>query len=646
MSIPGKPLLLLLAGFIGGAISGVWFSEGCALTDASRGPETAYVGSVSTGRSATSSSKGPASDAVPRLLDQTNAGGLDRARGLIAFVDSLKPGEFEASLNEVFARRKGNQGYDLISNLYQKWVEIDPAAAIAHAESLEEKDRKTALMTVLSAWAAKEPYEALAWIEGHEKTHETTSAFHTIFRTIAQTDPEEAIALAERSKRMNPSGYNTFVNGWSPEFMGMDTSSLYGIWAEKDPGAAAARALTIPSSQERSNAIMAVGSQWARADPTAVWEWANGLERAPDRRNVLHNIIAAVVGNGDTSQALALFETMPPGQGRSDALQQVASFLANSDPDEAYAFVMQHAVSDRDRNAFSNVLRQWAKTDPGRAFELALNDLDPGNARRSAIQSIINEAANRDPALALKMMEKLDGRDWESVTQTVATTFARKDLRRSLVWAEGLPEGRIKDGAISEIISQWSREAPEQAALYGAKIKNDDLRQTNLRNTLSRWAQQDAVEAMTWAVENLDKEDQDHLIPQSLIHSWANQDAGAASEWVAALPEGELRKRSISSLISSWADDDLVATGEWIKRLPRGESRDEAAERYSDQVFQTDPEAALAWAGSIGDEERRTNQMKNFARRYLDESPDKAKRWITNSSLPPETKTDLLKDVP
>lgn len=634
-------LLGLMVGAVLGAVfggSGFFSKFGASSGDAGtkEGPAVTFGGSATT-------SKGPASDAVTRLLDPSHQGALDRTREVLAFVDSLKPGEFESRLNEAFARRKGNQGYDLIGNLYQEWVEKDRAAALAHAESLEGKDRKTALMTVLSAWAEKEPYEVLAWIEEHGKSDETQSALYNVFRRIAQDDPEEAIALAERSKQMKSSGGNVFINGGSYGIMGMNTSFLYAIWAEKDPRAAAARALTIPNSQERSNTLLTLASAWAQADPGAAWEWGNGLERTADRKAVLQNVISAVARNGDTSQAIAFLETMPAGQGRSEALQQVASFLANEDPEEGYSFVMQYAVNDRDRQALSNVLQQWARTDPARAFEVALNDLDPGNARRSAIQSVINEAANREPTLARDLMARLDEQDLENVAHSAAYMLARNDLEGSLAWAEGLPEGDTKENALSAIYSEWGREDPQQAALYGMKIENDDLRRRSLGNALSAWAYQDAVEAMTWAVENLKKEDQEKLIPQSLLGRWVDQDSAAAAEWVAALPEGDLRKSSVSSLVSSWANDDLVATGEWIKRLPKGESHDVAAQQYANEVFQTDPEAALAWAGSIGDEPNRLNQMESFARRYLRESPEKAKRWIAGSSLPPEKQEALLK---
>lgn len=626
-----RPLYLVLAGFLAGtamgfALDGTWLSR-----SATPGSKASADESAVTFAGAADTPKGPASDALARLLETGRTGGIEQTRNVLAFVDALKPGEYEARLNEALARRKGNQGYELINGLYQKWVEKDRPAALNHALGLEGKDRKTALTAVLNAWAARDPYETLAWIEEHDKTDETRSALYNVFRTIAQTDPEEAIALAER----NITSSNGRVN--------FNTGYLYAIWAETDPRAAATKALAIPNSQERSGALWSLASAWAQADPAAAWDWGLTLERAGDRNAVFRNIISAVTNDGDTSQAIAFLDSLPPGQGRSEAMQQVASVLANSDPEEAFAFVMQHAANDRDRQAVSNVLQQWARSDPTRAFDIALNELEPRNARRNALQSVINEAANRDPALAREMLEKLEGKDLENIAYSAANALARNDREGALAWAEGLPEGDLKGNALSSIFSDWGREDPLQAVMYGSKIEDAKVRQRSLGNALSAWAYQDAVEAMTWAVENLAKEDQETLIPQSLLYQWVDQDAKAASEWVAALPEGNLRNRSVSNLVSSWANTDLVATGEWIKQLPKGESRDEAAQRYASAVFDTDPEAALAWVGSIGNEENRLDQMAGFAQQYLRTSPEKAKRWIANSSLPPEKQAELLK---
>ncbi len=439
-----KPAVLFVVGLVAGAAVGVIYGSGRFSRERERVPRPSSDESAVTYHGSAASSNGPASGMLAGLLGAGSAGSLDRTRAVLAFVDGVKSGDFAVQIDEVFARRRGNQGYDLIANLYQKWVESDPAAALRHAEGLEVRNRNAALNAVLSAWAAKEPYQVIAWVEEHGNSQESRSALHSALRAIAQDDPEAAIALAEGSKFVDRS----------------NTSFLYGIWAEKDPRAAASRALSIPHAQERRNALWSLASQWALADPQAAWDWGNGLERVSERDAVLRMVVGAVVGTGDTSQAIAFLEAMPHGQGRQQALERIATSLAGSDPEQAYEFLRRQASTSGEEQAYSSILSQWARSDPARAFQIALEELDPGNARNSAIQSVLNEVANRDVALALDMLGKLDEGSLRQASYSVPRTLARNDRGAALAWAETLPGGDNKQNAFSGILSEWAEEAP------------------------------------------------------------------------------------------------------------------------------------------------------------------------------------------
>jgi hypothetical protein len=639
-----KPLSFLLVGFLAGALFGGFLASG-PLSHRSEAPSADPVTDrVVTLEDKATSAAGPAGDAVTRLLESGGTGSLEQTRAVLAFVDSLKPGEFEARLNEAFAKRKGNQGYDLINHLYQKWVSTDPAAALRHAESLTGNDRQTAVGAVLSAWAVKDPYEVLAWVEENGKNLHTQSALFAALRTIAKSDPLEAINLAEGNTNLKTSGHTFIMNG-STISSGLSTAFLYGIWAETDPHAAATRALTIQSAQERRNSLWSLAAQWAATDPRAAWEWGNSLERIGDRDAVLQNVVSAVIGEGDTSQAIAFLEGMAPGQGRANALRSIATSLANTDPEQAYEFALSQSETGRDAQVFASILSQWARTDPARAFDVAIKDLDPGQARNSAIQSIIAEVAGRDVDLALEMVQKLEPEVMNSAVYSFSHSLARADVGKALAWAEAMPDGETKERALTNVFSTWAEDDPEKACAQGLAFEDKEIRRSSLQSALNRWGYNDAVSAMTWAVENLSPAEQESLIPGSLLNTWASQDIKSASEWAAALSEGTLRTQSVSNITSTWARHDLVAAGEWLKKLKNGKSRDSAVERYASEVFETDPEASLIWAESIGDNKNRQEKMEDLARRYLRSNPAKAKRWIANSSLPQERKEELLKSA-
>jgi hypothetical protein len=609
----GKAAALFGIGLLSGATLGLLFGGGRFARDAETAAEASPEKSALT-YGGTAVAKGPSGDPLGALLGAGAIpyGGYNRAREVLEFVEGLKPGDLAGQIDAIFARDTRNRGYDLIKSLYQKWVEEDPAAALRHAEGLKGRDRKIAFDFVLSAWAAKEPYEVLAWIEEQGEGIENQSTIHTALRTIAQENPEEAIAYFE-SRKMHLSGDQIgFSGGSSFTTVGLNTGFLYGIWAEKDPKAAAAAVLSIPNVSDRKNALFSIAAQWAMADPRAVWDWGNGLERVSERDAVLGSVVRALLGNDDTGQAIAFLEAMPPGENRRQALGQIANLLANSDPERAYEFVRSQALSSGAEQVYSSILSQWARTDPSRAFKVALDELDPGDARHSALQSVLHAVVKRDTALALEMVGKLDDGDLLQVSSTMAHSLARDDRSVAIAWAETLPDGEIKQNAFSSILSEWAQEAPDVASAYSLKIADESVRRRSLGTALRQWGQADAVEALTWAVTNLGKEDQEKLIPD---------------------------------LLGSWANQDLVAAGEWLKQLPSGQGRDSAVQKYAPRVFDSDPEAALAWSESIGNESNRLSQMEYLARRYLRNSPEQARRWIANSSLPPERKEAMLKAV-
>jgi hypothetical protein len=626
----GRSLLFLALGLAGGTVIG-WglgstglFSGNGNAGEAGRS-NTAEPAVTFEGRANQSI---PGGNVLDRLLEAGDAGSPERARLLLSYVDNVGSGDIAGEIDKVFVRRRGHRGNDIIRELYGKWVEQDPSAALAHALEQKGNNRVNAISYALSAWAAKEPYETIAWMEGHGNARETQSGAYAAMRAIAAEDPAAAIALFEKYRK-------TLMPGTNAGF-------LYSIWAEKDPQAAATAAMTIPNAQERDYALQSLASTWAYEDPQAVWKWGNEQERARDRDAILRSVIGAIVAEGDTAGAIAFLETMEPGRGRNSALERIVGSLATTDPEAAFELARTQSGSGQSGQAFSTLFFHWAHRDPERAFEAAVNDLDPGDARNSAIQSVINEVAGRDINLAREMVEKLDSETMRNCIYAVARAIARNDVAGAIAWAGGLPGGDAKGNAYSTILSEWAHDDPKAACDFGRGITDESLRDRSLQSALGRWANDDAVEAMIWAVENLEKKDQESYIPGSLLSRWVDQDVKGAADWVGALPEGDLRTKSLSNLVSQWARRDLTATGDWLNRLSPGEGRDAAVKRYAAQVFESDPEAALIWAGSLGVAEERTSEVEQLARRYLRNDPARAKRWIAASALPPETREQLL----
>ena len=85
----------------------------------------------------------------------------------------------------------------------------------------------------------------------------------------------------------------------------------------------------------------------------------------------------------------------------------------------------------------------------------------------------------------------------------------------------------------------------------------------------------------------------------------------------------------------------LVEDGDNLRNL-RGPSRDQAVSAFTNRISSSDPRAAVQWAATISNENLRENQMETTARAWLKADPRNASTWISNSTLPEDTKTRLL----
>jgi hypothetical protein len=63
---------------------------------------------------------------------------------------------------------------------------------------------------------------------------------------------------------------------------------------------------------------------------------------------------------------------------------------------------------------------------------------------------------------------------------------------------------------------------------------------------------------------------------------------------------------------------------------------------YADTLANSNPQTAIGWIDSVANEDLRHGQLESVARRWLTSDAPAARAWIESSSLPPETKSQLL----
>ena len=93
-------------------------------------------------------------------------------------------------------------------------------------------------------------------------------------------------------------------------------------------------------------------------------------------------------------------------------------------------------------------------------------------------------------------------------------------------------------------------------------------------------------------IQNAPENFQTSYLPNS-VSRWAEFDLYSAKSWVAELPEGDLRNRSVEQVIGRLADHDVGVAAEWLESLPTGPDKDMGVARFARDVVQIDLSAVL-----------------------------------------------------
>ncbi|HJM62834.1 MAG: hypothetical protein QF405_12885 [Roseibacillus sp.] len=239
--------------------------------------------------------------------------------------------------------------------------------------------------------------------------------------------------------------------------------------------------------------------------------------------------------------------------------------------------------------------------------------LEVTGLRHHLMSGIVDGLADADPRQAAMFVERMvaegqaDPGHMHIVTGEVLRA-AENPLEASS-WAEGLPEGRMRNEALGRIADHFAEREPAEAA---------------------QWAQgfagQPGTERIFWEVGA----------------NWAGRDPQAALEWVNDLPEGQSQQIGIRGSLNSWARRDPTAAGEYLQEMAPSPMRDAAVAGYSTRVAWEDPAAAMSWAESIAEPERRQEAMVEVGRAWRHRGGQGLQEWLSGSNLPAEIQENIL----
>lgn len=302
---------------------------------------------------------------------------------------------------------------------------------------------------------------------GGDAAEDVLETYETVWMDLGET---ELVLLADWWTRFDPHAAMEWAESDRRTAGTLVPYTVIRAWAERDPGAALARA-----------------REGNLADPTMIYEYQ-----------------AAAIDGWEESGRQDVFEYikgMGPGEPRQRAIRGFARrFVLREGPERAFAWADALAEDDKlfKLNMMRRIATHAAKEDPVKTAAWA-EKYQGTYYFRSLPQRVAIQWAKVDPLAAMAWIRSLDdSRDRDHGMREGFRAWARRDYDAAVAWLESEPHERYKDEAVALVARRLQIGEPERAIELAREIVAEDLRVGTLITIARSWGVQDKVAAEQW----------------------------------------------------------------------------------------------------------------------------------------------------
>jgi hypothetical protein len=211
--------------------------------------------------------------------------------------------------------------------LLARYADLDPETALTYVDTLPDADRTASSLTIMNAWAARDPRAAAAHLEANAGSFglsEEDAALSAagIASTWAAQDMPSAVqwvaglsddmraaaipALAGTLAASNPAAATVMVTGLTDSAeQTAAAASVANQWAQAQPRATAAWVSSLTNSQTQSAAAASLITAWMQTDPAAASQWVNALPSSAARDAAIASLTESPAIRNDAESAVA-----------------------------------------------------------------------------------------------------------------------------------------------------------------------------------------------------------------------------------------------------------------------------------------------------------------------------------------------------
>ncbi|CAA6689757.1 MULTISPECIES: hypothetical protein [unclassified Lentimonas] len=347
--------------------------------------------------------------------------------------------------------------------------------------SADDLENDALLLVLISEWAKKDPYAALAYAS---ELPNRGDLVYVGLRKLAQKSPDGALDWISRNA-MNAGERQYFLR------------AAYTGMALSDPAGTVARVEQIPASAQRDQLLSLTLNEWAKQDIHAAFDWLETTELNPQFTHIYNEVMGQYIEQ-DLEQAAALVSQMLSGDNKLSFASQVATQLAEKDVNQALEWLQTIDGNER-KYALLGVMDRWASGAEGAE---ALNYLlqNSGEPNHQELFSMVAmKLARKDPETLTDEFNNMNESEQMITAQQLAAAYSINDPEVGIEWIQSLAAGSVRDEALKSTLASYKYSNVSQAFDLSETISNPALRTRQMREVLATWIpvnQEAAIQAL------------------------------------------------------------------------------------------------------------------------------------------------------
>ena len=310
---------------------------------------------------------------------------LDRSRALLAFIDQLAPGDFEAAVAHFRSLGLTEARLGEYTMLLSAWAKADPITALAYAK--ENTNNRYSTDTILTTWASLDPDAALLWAEANHTGDGANPHMAGVIRGLVASDPQRATALLAAMPLSVERG--EALDAMLPYLLAQGNEAARA-WIE-----------AITDDSLRNGAMMRSADRLAASDPAGTVSWL--LEKPGEATQRRMDDVYSTWARNDEQAAMNSLARLPAGEIRSDALRGIVSSVASADPPRAIS-LMDRYPADVTNDVVRNFIWHSFGNDPGLAVSQIARIENTGQ-QEQMYRRTLDRWIERDPAAATQWIQ-------------------------------------------------------------------------------------------------------------------------------------------------------------------------------------------------------------------------------------------------